>query len=261
MNNLEDEDKALRSWYLQSRHEFVARVAIRMAGGAVATVLDAGCSTGGVSLLLRRAKVHVTGCDLNPKAISVAKAAKRIDEGCAADICAMPFPDNTFDLVVCSEVLEHVPDDRLALREILRVSRGPVFVSVPAHGCLWTESDELLGHQRRYSRDALAALMNDCGAHFDRINAFGALPGVMLLGYRFVSSFERQSGSAKTEKPLAVRFTLPRWADRTLYFLSSIELAIGERGLMPWGHAWWTIATKQSHDRGDRSCGPTRSLR
>lgn len=39
------------------------------------------------------------------------------------DITAMDFPDNTFDCVTCYHVLEHIPDDRKAMREILRVMK------------------------------------------------------------------------------------------------------------------------------------------
>lgn len=39
------------------------------------------------------------------------------------DIQAMPFEDNTFDVVLCNHVLEHIPDDKLAMREILRVMK------------------------------------------------------------------------------------------------------------------------------------------
>ena len=37
------------------------------------------------------------------------------------DICDIPYRDNTFDVIYCSHVLEHVPDDRKAMREFLRV--------------------------------------------------------------------------------------------------------------------------------------------
>lgn len=50
-----------------------------------------------------------------------------------ADLTALPFADDAFDLVVCSHVLEHVPDDRAAMRELARVTApgGLVLVFVP----------------------------------------------------------------------------------------------------------------------------------
>lgn len=128
MSFLSNEELSLRSWYLQSRHEFVARLALETTkkSSSKISVLDAGCGIGGLSKELRRRGIFVTGCDKNQDAIERAVRQGRIDESGTADVCALPYHDNTFDLVICSEVLEHVPDDRQALRELLRVSKGPV---------------------------------------------------------------------------------------------------------------------------------------
>jgi SAM-dependent methyltransferase len=50
-----------------------------------------------------------------------------------ADITRIPFPDNTFDVILCSHVLEHIPDDRQAMRELLRVLKrgGWAILQVP----------------------------------------------------------------------------------------------------------------------------------
>ncbi len=50
------------------------------------------------------------------------------------DVTALPFPDRSFDAVICSHVLEHVPDDRAALRELRRVMRGWGILQVPIAG-------------------------------------------------------------------------------------------------------------------------------
>lgn len=246
MSVFDKEESSLHAWYLQSRHEFIARTALEATktSSSIIHVLDAGCGIGGISKELRRRGVSVTGCDKNPDAIEQGIKSTRLSDAQIADLCALPYPDNTFDLVICSEVLEHVPDDRQALRELLRVSKGPVFITVPAHRYLWTDSDRLLEHQRRYSRRDLAQLINDSGAQFANIKAFGALPGLMLLGYRLICPLSAQSGNKQVCKPLAIRFRLPRWADRFFYMLSSAELALSRYGLMPWGYAWWTIIQK-----------------
>ena len=48
-----------------------------------------------------------------------------------ADLTQLSFPDRTFDVVLCSHVLEHVPDDRSAMRELKRVLKGWAILQVP----------------------------------------------------------------------------------------------------------------------------------
>lgn len=246
MSDLKREEESLATWYLQSRHEFVARLALAFAGGKPSNfqALDAGCGIGGISAELRRRGMLVAACDKNPAAIEQGLKQQRMNNAKVADLCRLPYADNAFDLVICSEVLEHVPDDQQALRELLRVSKGPVLITVPAHPYLWTESDRILQHQRRYSRADFSQLLKSAGAAFRPVRAFGALPGLMLLAYRLISLFAKAAKENGARGPLATRFRLPRWADRMLYLLSKGELALSRPGLMPWGHGWWTIAEK-----------------
>ena len=50
-----------------------------------------------------------------------------------ADICALPFQDNSFDLILCNHVLEHIPDDATAMKELFRVLKkgGTLIAQVP----------------------------------------------------------------------------------------------------------------------------------
>ena len=50
-----------------------------------------------------------------------------------ADICALPFEDNSYDLILCNHVLEHIPNDLKAMRELYRVlkPRGTAILQVP----------------------------------------------------------------------------------------------------------------------------------
>jgi predicted SAM-dependent methyltransferase len=54
----------------------------------------------------------------------------------AMDITAIPFPENSFDAIVCNHVLEHVPQDRLALSELFRIMKpgGWGSIQVPMEG-------------------------------------------------------------------------------------------------------------------------------
>ena len=64
----------------------------------------------------------------------------------------MPFSDDSFDLVLALDVIEHVADDLQALKELFRTLRGggSLLVTVPALRILWSAHDVANGHYRRY---------------------------------------------------------------------------------------------------------------
>ena len=77
--------------------------------------------------LKRQAGVAYVGSDID------AQRYRHIPETVQADLAAAPFADGSFDLVICSHVLEHIPDDRKAMSEILRVLKpgGRALLLVP----------------------------------------------------------------------------------------------------------------------------------
>lgn len=90
------------------------------------------------------------------------------------DALRLPFPDNTFDRIIASEVLEHVSDDQIALNEILRVLKpgGTLAATVPAwlpEKICWALSDEYHapfvegGHVRIYTEARLRTRMRTAG--------------------------------------------------------------------------------------------------
>jgi SAM-dependent methyltransferase len=90
------------------------------------------------------------------------------------DALHLPFPDGTFDHIICSEVFEHIPDDLDAMRELHRVLRpgGTLAATVPAwlpEKICWALSAEYHaplasgGHVRIYTEDLLRERLSDAG--------------------------------------------------------------------------------------------------
>lgn len=84
---------------------------------------------------------------------------KRLGENHArkASCTAIPLPDASVDVLTALDVIEHVEDDRGAMREFLRVLRpgGIAVITVPALMALWSDWDVTLRHFRRYTRSSL----------------------------------------------------------------------------------------------------------
>ena len=112
----------------------------------VRSVLDAGCGEGFVlnMLLQHRPTMNVIGIDIDREAIQRGRKLFPDMPFQVADVLELPHPDDSFDLVVCTEVLEHLADPQTALHEICRVSRRYCLLSVP-HEPLFRLSNLLRG--------------------------------------------------------------------------------------------------------------------
>jgi demethylmenaquinone methyltransferase/2-methoxy-6-polyprenyl-1,4-benzoquinol methylase len=98
-------------------------------------VLDLACGTGDIAWLAARAGARVTGLDITPRMIDLARAKGRAGGGRAeflvGDMAALPFPDASFDVVTTGYGLRNVPDLAGAVGEIARVlAPGGVFLSL-----------------------------------------------------------------------------------------------------------------------------------
>lgn len=127
------------------------------------SVLEVGIGDGGFRDLLG-AREYV-GLDLDAELIERARASRTGGDYVQADIEDPALPEalggRRFDSVLCVNVLEHVPDDAAAVRNLAALLRpgGHLLLFVPAHPALYTEMDRLAGHHRRYRLAAVRALL------------------------------------------------------------------------------------------------------
>jgi SAM-dependent methyltransferase len=139
-------------WWFFGRRRLFARELAQLAVPQDAQVLDIGTSTGSnLRMLSDLGFKYVAGVDVSDDAIRYC-AGKGFGYVKKGDVCALPFDDGIFDVVLATDIIEHVDDDDLALAEIARVLKpgGRVLITVPAFGSLWGLQDEVALHKRRY---------------------------------------------------------------------------------------------------------------
>jgi SAM-dependent methyltransferase len=162
--------------FVGPRHELRERLLLDLFldGRPGSRVLNVGAGAGSFTTLLAERGFDVTSTDVSPEAIDVLR--KRVaGKVVPADAHDLPVPDDAFDAAVLGEVLEHLDDDRAALREVARVLRptGVVVASVPANPAWFGPSDEWAGHLRRYTRGGLTAAFASAGFAVERCRAWG----------------------------------------------------------------------------------------
>jgi len=149
---------------------------------APTSLLDAGCGEGEtLERLSDLLPQRVAAIDLSEQAVRFTSGRVPAAVASVASVDALPFEDDSFDLVLCLEVLEHLEDPGTALEELSRVSTGDVVISTPHEP--WFQLGSLL--RGKYLRGL--------GNHPEHVNHWG--PGSLrdLLETRFAEVTVRRS--------------------------------------------------------------------
>jgi SAM-dependent methyltransferase len=162
-------------WWYRGRRRIVRAELDKLALGGRPRVLDAGCGSGR-TLDELAGYGEVSGIDLSEAAVGAARERGHADLH-VGPVERLPWPDATFDLVTSLDVIEHTDDDRVTLRELLRVTKpgGHLLVTVPAYQALWSAHDVVNLHKRRYDRRMLRAAAAESGWSVERMTAFNSL--------------------------------------------------------------------------------------
>jgi SAM-dependent methyltransferase len=166
-------DMEERHWWFRSRRRVLWALVRRAELGRSPRILDAGCGTG--RNIVEFSRLGPTeGIDLSPQAVEFCNRRGLTGVRRAA-IEDLPYEDGRFDLVLATDVIEHLEDEGPALDELRRVTAGDgrLLVTVPAYNWLWSHHDTSWHHFRRYTRKRLA----------ERVRAHGWEPVVGTYFY------------------------------------------------------------------------------
>lgn len=157
------------------------------------TIHEVGCGEGYWVLRWNELGIPARGCDFSEKVIKIARE-NSIDRGLPPtvfqprSIYDLEEIDDSADLVVCCEVLEHLEDPEAGLRALQKITEQYLIVSVPreplwhmlnlARGKYITQWGNTPGHIQHWSRRAFVKLVSE---YFDIVEIKNPLPWTMLL--------------------------------------------------------------------------------
>jgi SAM-dependent methyltransferase len=226
-------------WYYRALHRNVVGALTTALRADEASVLDAGCGTGGLLMRLRRDRPQwtLTGLDFSPLACELARerASTRVVTG---SIEALPFPEERFDAVISCDVVCQVAEPVQAVQEFFRVLRpgGILVMTMPAYQWMFSYHDQAVGNLRRYSRNEVGCLLAKAGFHLEVSTYWNMLPfPFAVLRRKLLPGGKADSDVALFPAPVEAAFN-------AMMVIEKQWLDVG--GVLPCGSSVLTVAKK-----------------
>ena len=204
--------------------------------------LDAGCGTGSNAQFLRKTDDYV-GVDAIKEALLYSQR-RQLPNLIQSDLKQLGFKDNSFDRIVCLDVIEHIDDDRQALNELKRLlsPHGTLILAVPAFRNMFSSHDIALSHMRRYNRQDLNNLIKDCDLDIQEVSyafAFAFLPAYLWRRLQRLFPFKKEIKSDTHSMP-------PAFLNSLLIRLSKAEAVLKKFLPLPFGTTLIAIIRKKA---------------
>jgi SAM-dependent methyltransferase len=234
-------DMARDHWWYRARRLWVAEF-LRGEVPPGEPAADIGTGTGEMlAVIAGLGASPVVGTDYSWRALG---HARRRDPGLSlysSTAGVQPLPSGFAGTITCLETIEHLDDDRAALREYRRLLRpgGTLLVTVPSYEWLWGAHDDTAAHRRRYTAASLERAVADAGFEVERVTyvfSFLVVPAFLVR-----RTFLRRLVSS-TEDELSVSHPA---IERIMLALATIERRLTRHLRIPFGLSVACLAHKR----------------
>lgn len=202
-------------------------------------VLDIGCGSGSLTFYIAKQGFKVLGLDISQKAVKCCKLNARflnLVEKTHFEVANFPekFPKGKFDLVICSEIVEHIKNDNECLLKIhnLLSKNGILIISAPSSNSLLykigllKEFDEKVGHIRRYTIENLKEKLQNNNFRVLEIKKVEGILRNALFSFNifnFVIKIANSFLFASEIISLLDKFFIPFFGESDLIFVAKIN--------------------------------------
>lgn len=213
-------------WWSRGMRDIADVMIQRWADGRTGLdILDAGCGTGVTLGWLRQysAPKEVVGIDVSEHALDFCRA-RGFTSVANESVEDLPFEDDSFDLIVCNDVIQHLVDDRKALREFRRVLRPGGCLNVRTNCKLGIGKDKASAsdNYRMYTPEELEEKLTEAGFEVEQLTYVNMLASIKSLAQRARAERDEEDYD---DRGLPVRLMPPHlaWLDRALYGILQAE--------------------------------------
>lgn len=177
-------------WWYRARRRIVADIITHyIAKRPNLTIAEIGCGTGSnLPVLTRFGKVTAVEPDADARAFAASRADATLLEGRLPD--GLPLAEESLDLAVMLDVLEHVDDDVGALKAVAKKLKpdASFLLTVPALPSLWSPHDEEHHHKRRYTAKTLRQTIEAAGLKIEMMSYFNTLLLPLVTAVRWMKN-------------------------------------------------------------------------
>jgi SAM-dependent methyltransferase len=223
MRQIED-----KHWWFSARRKIVCKVISSLPLPRLPRILDAGCGTGG-NLASLAIFGNVIGVEADDAAIEMARerGIASVYKGSLPD--DMPGESAQCDLVVMTDVLEHIDSDRDSLVTIKSLMNAGAYLvlTVPAFPFLWGPHDTAHHHKRRYVAATLRTALTGAGLQIAHLSYFNTLLFPLIASVRLIEKMRPDgNGDLAIPSPLINRILEAIFASER-HLISRIRLPFG----------------------------------
>lgn len=205
--------------------------------------MEIGCGTGYVITGICNAfpAIQISGSEIFLAGLPFAKQRLPQASLFQMDARAIPFFEE-FDVIGAFDVLEHIEEDRDALKEMYNAVRpgGGLLLAVPQHAWLWSQIDDASFHKRRYDRKDFIQKLETAGFRVRKATSFVSLllPLMTIARLRYLLPSQKEN--------YQLEFKLGRMANGILEAILGLELFLIRSGMdFRLGGSLFVVATKE----------------
>jgi len=232
------------NWWFVARRDMLLKLFRKYKIRKDASILDIGCASGTFLVQLKQ-NGFTNGTALDYSAEAIEQCKKRgIAQAYVMDGHKPEFPDESFDVIIASDSLEHLQHDEVALQNWYKVLKkgGTCIIYVPAYNFLWTKHDDVNYHFRRYTRSMLKGKVKKAGFKIISAGYWNVLLFIPVAIVRLLSKLKGKKKDGEADTGDLVH--LPSIINNTLIGWMKVENTLSRHISFPFGISTYVVLTK-----------------